>query len=131
MSEVKELIFDIIMLVIATAILDDAFESNTCSVKGIFFTCVSASHCLLQLKFHKKKLNIPICQQSVSTPYSIRTHEMKLLKYHTYLYYLQCLSLAVGMIKAMKPYDLRQGTSKAVNSKSLKLPCFCAATSDS
>lgn len=28
----------------------------------------------------------------MSTPYGIRTHEMKPLKYHTYLYYLQRLS---------------------------------------
>ena len=42
------------------------------------------------------------------------THDMKPLKYHTYLYFLQRLSLAVGMIRAMGPYDLRRGTGEAV-----------------
>lgn len=127
MSEVKESIFDIVMLVVAMAILDDAFESNIRSVEEILSTRVLAPRRSLRLKFDKSKLNIPICRQPVSTAYGIRTHEMKPLKYHTYLYYLQRLSLAVGMIKAMKPYDLRRGTGEAVDSKSLKLPCFCAA----
>lgn len=43
---------------------------------------------------------------------------MKLLIYHTYLYYLQRLGLAVRVIRAMK-HDLRRGTSDSVDSEYL------------
>ncbi|KAE8334283.1 hypothetical protein BDV24DRAFT_173079 [Aspergillus arachidicola] len=103
MSEVKEPIFDIIMLVIVMAILDDAFESNIRSVEEVFSSRVLAPRRSNRLKF------------PYSTGYGTRTHDMKPLKYHTYLYYLQRLSLAVGMIQAMRPYDLRRGTGEAVD----------------
>ncbi|KAJ6098842.1 hypothetical protein N7467_000377 [Penicillium canescens] len=55
------------------------------------------------------------------------THPMKPLMYHTYLYYLQRLSLAVGMIRVMKPYDLRRGTGEAVD-KTASLPLLQQVT---
>lgn len=47
------------------------------------------------------------------------TDNTKPLKYLNYLYFLERLSLAIGMIRAMKPYDLRRGTSEAVDCKFL------------
>ncbi|KAE8397492.1 hypothetical protein BDV37DRAFT_291961 [Aspergillus pseudonomiae] len=116
MSEVKESVFDIIILVIVMAILDDAFESNIRSVEEVFSSRVLAPRRSNRLKFRKDKLNVPVCRQPISTGYGTRTHDMKPLKYHTYLYYLQRLNLAVGMIQAMRPYDLRRGTGEAVDS---------------
>ncbi|KAJ5098773.1 hypothetical protein N7532_005774 [Penicillium argentinense] len=100
-SEVKESIFDVISLVLALAILDDAFDSDHIrSVEDIFRTRVA----------------LPL-----STSSGMTTDDIKPLKYHTYLYFLQRLSLAVGMIRAMKPYDLRRGTGEAVD-KTASLP---------
>jgi hypothetical protein len=112
------------MLVIIMAILDDAFESNIRSVEEVFSSHLLAPRRSNRLKFRKDRLNVPVCQQPISTGYGNRTHDMKLLKYHTYLYYLQRLSLAAGMILAMRPYDLRRGTGEAVGSKSFQPP-FC------
>lgn len=117
MSEVKQPFFDIAMLVVAMAFLDGAFESKIRSIEGIFASRVESPRHSLQLRFVKEKLNLPICRQPISTHCGISTHEIKPLKYHTYLYYLERLSLAVGMPRAMKPYDLRRGTGEAVESK--------------
>jgi Protein of unknown function (DUF3435). len=121
MSEVKQPVFDVIVLVLAMAILDDALLANIRSVEDIFKTRVSLPRRSLRLDFKKDKLNVPICRQPVSTSSGMTTDHIKPLKYHTYLYFLQRLSLAVGMIRAMKPYDLRRGTGEAVDSKSLSL----------
>lgn len=117
MSEVKQPFFDIVMLVVAMAFLDGAFESKIRSIEDIFASRVESPRHSLQLRFVKEKLNLPICRQPISTHCGISTHEIKPLKYHTYLYYLERLSLAVGMPRAMKPYDLRRGTGEAVESK--------------
>jgi hypothetical protein len=117
MSEVKQPVFDVIDLVLAMAILDDAFLPKIRSVEDIFKTRVSLPRRSLKLDFKQDKLNVPICRQPVSTLAEMTTDPIKPLKYHTYLYFLQRLSLAVGMIRAMKPYDLRRGTGEAVDSK--------------
>ncbi|KAG0161261.1 hypothetical protein PDIDSM_8795 [Penicillium digitatum] len=116
MSEVKQPFFDIVMLVVAMAFLDGAFESKIRSIEDIFASRVEPPRYSLQLRFVKEKLNVPICRQPISTHCGISTHEIKPLKYHTYLYYLERLSFAVGIPRAMKPYDLRRGTGEAVES---------------
>ncbi|CAG8258763.1 unnamed protein product [Penicillium olsonii] len=121
MSEVKQPFFDIVMLVVAMAFLDGAFESRIRSIEDIFASRVEPPRYSLQLRFVKEKLNVPICRQPISTHCGISTHEIKPLKYHTYLYYLERLSFAVGMPRAMKPYDLRRGTGEAVE-KTAPLP---------
>ncbi|CAG7936683.1 unnamed protein product [Penicillium nalgiovense] len=121
MSEVKQPIFDVIALVLTMAILDDAFSANIHSVEDVFMARVSPPRRSVRLKFKKDKLNVPICRQPDSYYSGMTTHPMKPLRYHTYLYYLQRLSLSVGMIRAMKPYDLRRGTGEAVD-KTASLP---------
>lgn len=119
MSEVKEPIFDVIDHFLSLAILDDAFESDHIrSSEDIFRIRVPHPRRSLNIRFKKSVLNVPICRQPVSTPSGMSTDAIKPLKYHTYLYFLQRLSLAVGRIRAMKPYELRRGTGEAVNSKS-------------
>jgi hypothetical protein len=118
-SEVKEPVFDIIDLFLSLAILDDAFDTDFIqSTEDIFRTRVEPPRRSLELKFKAEILNVPICRQPVSTPLGMSTDAMKPLKYHTYLHFLQRLSLAVGRMRAMKPYELRRGTGEAVNSKS-------------
>lgn len=122
MSEVKEPVFDIIDLFLSLAILDDAFEADFIkSTEDIFRTRVEPPRRSLELKFKAKVLNVPVCRQPVSTPSGMSTDDIKPLKYHTYLHFLQRLSLAVGRIRAMKPYETRRGTGEAVNSKSRPL----------
>jgi hypothetical protein len=60
MSEVKQPIFDIIILVLVIAIIDGVFRSNVCSVEDIFRTCVSPLRRSLKLDFKLEKLNVPI-----------------------------------------------------------------------
>ncbi|CAG7975891.1 unnamed protein product [Penicillium salamii] len=106
MSEVKQPFFDIVVLVVAIAFLDNAFESNICLMEDIYASQVEPPQHSLQLRFMKEKHNVPICRQPISTHYSISTHKIKPLKYHMYLYYLKRLSLTVGIPHAIKPYHL-------------------------
>lgn len=122
MSEVKEPIFDVILLVLAMVILDDAFISDIRSIQDTFSTRVRYPRRSLKMRFKPDKLNVPTCRQPISSASGMSTDGMKPLKYHTSLYFLQRLSLAVGMIRAMRPYDLRRGTGEAVDSKSCYLP---------
>ncbi|KAJ6057049.1 hypothetical protein N7460_000323 [Penicillium canescens] len=121
MSEVKQPFFDIVGLVVAMAFLDEAFESNIRSVEDIYATRVKSPRRSLNFKFVKEKLNVPICRQPESTSCGVSTHDVKPLRYHTYLYYLQLLSLAVGKPRAMKPYETRRGAGEAVE-KTAPLP---------
>jgi hypothetical protein len=122
MSEVKDPVFDVIDHFLSLAILDDAFETDFIrSTEDIFKIRVEPPRRSLQIKFKVKVLNVPVCRQPVSTSAGMRTDAIKPLKYHTYLHFLQRLSLAVGRIRAMKPYELRRGTGEAVNSKSRPL----------
>ncbi|CAG7991807.1 unnamed protein product [Penicillium salamii] len=116
MSEVKQPFFDIVMLMVAIAFLDRAFESRIRSIEDIFASRIKSPCYSLQLRFVKEKLNMPIYRQPILTHYSISTHKIKPLKYHMYLYYLEKLSFAVGIPHAMKPYDLQHSTNKAVKS---------------
>ncbi|CAG8903702.1 unnamed protein product [Penicillium egyptiacum] len=120
MLEVKQHIF-VIILMLTMAILEDAFKSNVRSLEEIFRTRVSHPHRSVKLDFKQEKLNLPICRQPISTSSGMSTHGIKPLKYHTYLYFLKRLSLAAGMIRAIKPYDLRRGTGEAVDSDGPRL----------
>src|SRR5271155_6233738 len=57
-SEVDDLIFDPVMLMIVLAILDDAFESDIESVEQIFGVRVRAPRRSVELKFKKSMLGV-------------------------------------------------------------------------
>lgn len=59
MSEVKQPVFDVIDLVLAMAILDDAFLQNIRSVEDIFKTRVSLPRRSLKLDFKKTNSTCP------------------------------------------------------------------------
>jgi hypothetical protein len=99
MSEVKQPFFDVVMLVVAMAFRDRAFESNIRSLDDLFATRVQPPRHSFQLKFVIEKHNVCVCRQPVSTSCDISTHKMKPLKSHTYLFYLQRLSLSVGYLE--------------------------------
>lgn len=88
MSEVKEPAFNIIILIVIMALLDGAFKVDFRSVEDVLSKRVRAPRHSLQLKFREEKLNVPIYRQPISIAHGIRTHGIKPLKYHTYLYYL-------------------------------------------
>ncbi|KAL2847243.1 hypothetical protein BJY01DRAFT_212753 [Aspergillus pseudoustus] len=116
MSEVKEPVFDIILLILALAFIDDAFEPEYIqSVEDLFMTRVLEPRRSLILKFKKEKLNVPVCRQPISTISEMGTDDMKPLLYHTYLSYLRVLSLCVGKPKAMKPYEFRRCAAEAID----------------
>jgi hypothetical protein len=116
---VRQPIFNVIDLATPLVILDSAFLPSIRSVEDIFKTRVSLPRQSLKLDLEEEFFNVPICRKPVSTSSRMTTDNTKPLKYHNYLYFLERLSLAVGMIRAVKPYDLRRGTSEAVNSKFL------------
>jgi hypothetical protein len=60
MSEVKQPIFDIIILILAMTVLDNAFDVNIHSVEDIFKTRVLSPRRSLKVKFKPEKLNVPI-----------------------------------------------------------------------
>jgi Protein of unknown function (DUF3435) len=118
-SEVDNLIFDPILLMIVFALEDDAFESNIKSVQDIFRTRVRSPRRSLQLRWKKSILNTPIFRQAIPSTNGIQTSPSKALRYHVYLYYLQRLGLATGFMQILAPYDIRRGTGNKVDGMSL------------
>ena len=97
-TEVDDLIFDPVILMITLALLDDAFESNIRLVEDIFRTRVRPPRRSVHLRFKKSMHNIPIFRQAMPSVDGVRTSPTKALRYHTFLYYLQRLGMATGMI---------------------------------
>jgi hypothetical protein len=64
-SEVEDLIFDLILLMIVFALDDDMFESDIKSVEDIFRIRVQAPRRSVQLRFKKSMLGTPIVRQAV------------------------------------------------------------------
>lgn len=103
------------MLIIAIAILDNAFEPKILSVDDIFRTRVRAPRNSLELKWKPEKLKVPILRIAEAFPTSAATSDTKALRYHTYLYYLQRLGLLAGFIQILGAYVVRRGPGEAVD----------------
>lgn len=68
-KEVKQLIFDVVILLLKMAVLDGA--------EAILNTRVRAPRHSLTLGFKQEKLSVPICRQPISTSAGMSTHEMR------------------------------------------------------
>ena len=78
-SEVEDLIFDLILLVIIFAMNDDAFEADIKSVKDIFCICVQVLCCSVQLCFKQFMLSTLIVYQVVSSAHDVQMSSRKVL----------------------------------------------------
>jgi hypothetical protein len=103
---------------IVLAILDDAFKLQIQSVEDIFRLRVPAPRKSLQLRFKKSMLGIPIFRQAVPSVTEVRTPPTKALRYRTFLYYLQRLSMSTGFTQILQPYDVRRGTGNELDGAS-------------
>jgi len=106
LTEVDTLIFNAIMLMITIAIVDDAFEFNIKSPEQLFQIWVKKSWCSLHLRWKKSILKTSIFHQAVPSVNEVQTFNIKVLHYHTYLYYLQQLGFAVGFSQILTPYNI-------------------------
>lgn len=103
---------------IVFALDDDAFESNIKSARDIFKTRVLPPRRSLQFRWKNSVLKSPIYRQAVPSVNGVRTSSTKPLRYHTYLYYLQRLGIATGLMEILQPYDIRRGSGNKVNGMS-------------
>ena len=108
LTEVDDLIFDPILLMIVIAILDNAFDAKVTSVEDIYRTRVPAPRHSLEFKWRQKKLRTLIFRQAERTTTGIGTSSTKALRYHTFLYYLQRLGLAAGFMQILTAYAIRR-----------------------
>lgn len=114
-TEVDSLIFDLVALMVATAILDDAFRYKYTSVAEVFRTRVREPRRSIELEWKKEKLKLPVFRQAKMTSDGVQTSESKALRYHTYLYFLQRLGLAAGFMQILGAYVVRRGAGEAVD----------------
>jgi hypothetical protein len=73
LTEVDDLIFDLIILMIVIALLDNVFFSKVTSVEEIYRTRVHAPRHSLEFKWHPDKLKAPIFRQAERTGTGIET----------------------------------------------------------
>jgi Protein of unknown function (DUF3435) len=114
-TEVDDLIFDLIILMITLAILNDVFESSIQSVEDVFRIRVLLPRRSLQLRFKESMYNVPIFRKGVQSISGFWTSLMKALSYRNFLYYLQRLGMATGMMQLLQPYQLRRGTGNEID----------------
>jgi hypothetical protein len=80
-SEVEDLIFDLILLVIVFVMDDDAFEADIKSVEDIFRIRVQEPRRSVQLRFKESMLGTPIVRQAVPSAHGVQTSPKKALRY--------------------------------------------------
>jgi|SRR5271170_4119312 len=117
MSEVEHLIFDPILIVVVFALADGAFESEIKSVADVFRTRLKAPCRSLQLRFKDSMLSVPIFRQAVPSANGVQTSPTKVLRYYTYLFYLQRLGQLTGFMQILTSYDIRRGTGNELDGK--------------
>ncbi|KAH6662715.1 hypothetical protein B0J14DRAFT_685428 [Halenospora varia] len=104
-SEVNNLVFDAIILMLTITIHDNAFRSEKIqSVRDIFRLWVKQPRYSLELKWKKSILKTSIFRQAVLSVDGTQTSspkDAKALWYYTYIYYLQRL----GYIQVMNHKD--------------------------
>ncbi|KAJ9155542.1 DUF3435 domain protein [Pleurostoma richardsiae] len=117
--EVEDFIFDPTLLMVTMGFLDNAFDSDIRSVEEFYRVKVPPSRRSLEFRWKKEILDIPVFRQAVQTSDGLRTSppipgEAEALHYHTYLYYLQRLGLACGLMQILTAYMIRRGAGEAV-----------------
>jgi len=114
--EVDDLIFDPVLCMIVLGMLEGAFELEFTSIEQVFSLRVDPRRNSMRLRWKKSYENVPIFRQAVATVDGIRTSEKEVLRYHTFLYYIQGLGFMAGLMKILNPYNIRRGAGKAVDS---------------
>ncbi|KID95572.1 hypothetical protein MAJ_08431, partial [Metarhizium majus ARSEF 297] len=112
--EVDDLLFDALILMLALAILDEAFDAAIRSVEDFYRIRVRPPRRSMEFEWKKNILDTPIFRQPVRMKDgTIRTSDTEALRYHTYLYYLQRLGLVTGLMQILSPYTIRRGSGEA------------------
>ncbi|KAH6869240.1 hypothetical protein B0T10DRAFT_553786 [Thelonectria olida] len=113
--EVDDLLFDALILMLAIAMLDEAFDAGITSVEDFYRIRVRPPRRSVEFDWKEDILNTPIFRQPVRmNDGTIRTSDTEALRYHTYLYYLQRLGLVTGFLQILSPYTIRRGSGEAV-----------------
>ena len=127
LTEIDTLIFDAIMLMITIVIVDDTFEFNIKSSEQLFQIWVKKPQRSLHLRWKKSILKTPIFCQAMSSVNEVQTFNIKVLHYHTYLYYLQQLDFTVEFSQILTPYNIQWEADKAVDDVSFCFSsCICS-----
>ncbi|KAM7208431.1 Protein of unknown function (DUF3435) domain containing protein [Rhypophila decipiens] len=94
--EVGDLIFDATILMIALAILDQAFKAEVSSVEDIY------------------KIRVTSPRHSLDSSGNVGTSPTQPIRYHTYLGYLERLGILSGFMQILTCYMIRRGSGEAV-----------------
>ncbi|KAM7215024.1 putative FluG domain containing protein [Rhypophila decipiens] len=112
--EVDDLIFDATVLMVALAILHQAFKAEVSSVEDIYKIRVMPPRHSLEFDWKEDFLNIPVFRQPESNSGNGGTSPTQPIRYHTYLGYLQRLGVLSGFMQILTCYMIRRGLGEAV-----------------
>lgn len=116
-TQVDDLVFDAILLMIVLGLHDNAFESDAASFEDIFKVKVKRPRRSLDFTWKKSMLKVPIFRHTETINGEVRTSPTKALRYQTYLYYLQRLGIQAGFMQLLTAYCIRRGVGESVESK--------------
>jgi Protein of unknown function (DUF3435) len=111
--EVDHLIFDPTIIIIANAILDDAFKSDIRSVHDFYKVRVPTTRRSLDIEWKENKLDVPVFRQPDKSLSSGTSPDQPML-YSTYLEYLKRLGVDCGFKENLSSYMIRRGAGEAV-----------------
>ncbi|KAK4207265.1 hypothetical protein QBC37DRAFT_487614 [Rhypophila decipiens] len=112
--EVGDLMFDATILMVALAILDQAFKAEVSSVEDIYKIRVTSPRHSLEFDWKEDVLDIPAFRQPESSSGNVGTSPTQPIRYHTYLGYLQRLGILSGFMQILTCYMIRHGSGEAV-----------------
>jgi len=112
--EVDDLIFDAVILMVAIAVLDEAFKEEVESVEDVYKIRVLPPRHSLQFNWKEDMLDTPVFRQPESVSGSIGTSKTQPIRYQTYMGYLQRLGIVSGFLQILTSYMIRRGSGESI-----------------
>jgi hypothetical protein len=113
------LLYDPLIPVMALAFADDAFANKFKDLGAIYQLVVPANTDRLRLPWKDEWLNRPVFRDIESSPQGIQVADEKALSYSQERKHLVRLGRSVGLEKTLEWYDLRRGSGKRLNGKTI------------
>ncbi|KAK4223504.1 hypothetical protein QBC38DRAFT_425312 [Podospora fimiseda] len=111
--EVDDLVFYPTILMIAIAILDDAFDSDIRSVDDLYQVRMPTDRRSLEFTWKRQMLNVPVFRQPDNKS-TFGTSLNQPIRYNTYIEYLKRLGIGCGFMQLLNTYMIRRGAGEAI-----------------
>ncbi|KAI9759771.1 MAG: hypothetical protein M1840_003088 [Geoglossum simile] len=112
--EGANLVICLIILFLASAFANNAFEASITTLKEIYSLIISARKTHMHLRWKTKWAEYPIFRDTETTSTSVRVFESKPLQYQKHRHYFIRIGRACGFEKVLQFYDLRQASGKKI-----------------